>query len=100
MTSLLGHHRVLQPGVTHPIPEDVHEANQAVPIPSEDPPQAVPVDLIDPAPLGLVENAGFECFSLKLVQFEVVERAPRGSTKTPLSGDSRAPPRIRRTSAR
>jgi hypothetical protein len=36
----------------------------------------VPVDLIDPVPLGLIEDARFECFSMKLVHFDVVERAP------------------------
>jgi hypothetical protein len=76
VTCLLGDHRVLQPGVNQAVPKDVHKADQAVPVPSDDPPQAVPVDLIDPVPLGLVENARFECFSVKLVQFHVLERAP------------------------
>ena len=73
---LLGNYRVLQPGVNQAVPKDVHKADQAVPVPSNDPPQAVPVDLIDPVPLGLVEDARFERFSMKLVQFDVVEPAP------------------------
>jgi hypothetical protein len=36
----------------------------------------VPIDLIDPIPLGLVEDARFECFSMEVVQFDVVESAP------------------------
>lgn len=76
VTCMLGDHRVLQPSVNQAVPKDVHEADQAVPVPSEDPLQAVPVDLIDPVPLGLVEDARCECFSMKLVQFDVVERAP------------------------
>jgi hypothetical protein len=55
------------------VPEDVDEPNELPVVPRDDPPEAVPVDLFDPVPLGLIENARLERFCVEFVQFNVVE---------------------------
>jgi hypothetical protein len=56
MTRGLEHHRVLEPGMNQAVPEDVDEPNKLPVVPRDDPPEAVPMDLFDPVPLGLIEK--------------------------------------------
>ena len=74
-------HDVLDERVDKPVPQHVDETDETVAVAANDPAEAVSFGLVDPVPLGLVEEAGIECGCVELVDLVV------GEGFTPRVGD-------------
>ena len=68
-------HDVFDERVDRAIPEHVDEADEAAAVSCDDPAETVAFNLIDPVPLGLVEQSSIECGGLECVDLVIRERA-------------------------
>jgi hypothetical protein len=69
MARVRGDHRVLDPRVHHSIPRNIDEADEPTVLPSDDPAEAVPVQLLVPDPRGFIarlEGSAWSSFSSPL----------------------------------